>query len=114
MIKQMLTLSFGQYKALGKLIDANGGISPVQHRFKMRDFQVLRRRGLAIASIHFGRMVFFISPKFGVEALVAYQHIQFETECCGLPGNHELVADGYVTCLDCGDNHAKLKMVKNG
>ena len=112
MIKQMRTLTFRQYKALGALIDANAGISPIQSKMKMKDFEALRKRGLAISSIHFGRMVFFIGPKFGTEHVISYQRIKFETECCGEPGDHKFVAGEHVRCLDCGDSHAKLEMVK--
>jgi len=112
MLKQMLTLTFKQYKVLGSLIDANAGISPIQNKMKMNDFEVLRKRGLAISSNHYGRRIYFIAPKFNTDHVIAYQNIKFETECCNEPGNHEFIADGYVHCLDCDNTHAKLKMVK--
>ena len=120
MIKAMHTLSFRQYKMLGLLIDANGGISPMRHisasqrKMKMEDFLVLEKRGLAKADTDFGRKVFFIADGFSVEELDAYQKIRFETSCCSETGDHQFVADGYVHCLDCGNTHAKLRMVKNG
>ena len=120
MIKAMRTLSFRQYKVLGLLIDANGGIVPKRDasikrsKIKIDDFLLLEKRGLAKSDVDFGRRVFFIADGFGVEELDAYQEIEFETKCCGQIGCDESVADGYVHCLDCGNTHAKLRMVKSG
>ena len=64
MIKQMLTLTFQQYKVLGLLIDANAGISPIQNKMKMKDFEVLKTRGFAKLETRFGHRVYFLDPRF--------------------------------------------------
>ena len=112
MIKQMRTLKFRQYKVLSALIDANGGITSANSKFKLSDFEILAKRGLAKMEIHSRRKVFFIADGFGLKAMLFFKDIKFETECCGEPGDHKFVAGEHVLCLDCGDSHAKLKMVK--
>ena len=111
MQKKMKTLSFRQYKVLGALINANDGITSATSKFKLQDFEVLERRGLAKMEIHFGRQVFFIADGFGSNSTLFFRKIRFETECCGQTGDHKLVAGEHVHCLDCGNTHAKLKMV---
>lgn len=111
MYKNMKTLSFRQYKVLAALIDANGGIIAATSKFKLQDFEILVRRGLAKMEVHSRRKVFFTADGFGLKAMLIFQDIRFETECCGSTGDHKLVAGEHVHCLDCGNTHAKLKMV---
>jgi hypothetical protein len=112
MHKKMKTLSFKQYKALAALIDADGGIVSATSKIKLQDFETLVKRGLAKMEVHFGRKVFFTSDGFGTNALIFFQKITFESECCGQPGGHKLVAGEHAHCLDCGNTHAKLKMAE--